>query len=393
MNLIPLRSQAGAISKPAETAERIQITEDLRYTNQVLYPFLAIGLIVVSTHLGLKTETATALLWVLAGLIAGTAVGFLFGIPKILQNEQQVGDRTDVQSSDKRSSYRQQVNTNLTEISDWLTKIIVGLTLINLAKIPPYVSGLADTVAFGLNPADASKEKSFALAIIICFPVLGFFFGYLYTRLFLAGAFSRADQGATESKIRRVVEAEAQAASSSNLLESGRQPTERQLEAAGQVAQIASQTDTSVVRLQMLDLAREYERIRAVMPPGDERTRKMEIVMAKMRTLALASYSFLSEFTKSQSPGERLAVVAMLQIKPNSDYLDWLASRLPEEKPFIGYHAAVAFLSAVRLLGVAKREQLQSAIEKARIALGDELKGTDRDKVLEEALNELLDRR
>lgn len=392
MNLIPLRFSADATSKLPETSERIQITEDLRYTNRVLYPFLVIGLIIVFAHLGLKTETATALLWVLASLIAGTAIGFLFGIPKILQTEKQTSDGTDAQSSDKRSFYRQQVNTNLTEISDWLTKIIVGLTLINLANIPPYMSRLADTVAFGLNSNDASKEKSFALAIIICFPVLGFFFGYLYTRLFLAGAFSRADQDATESKIRQAVDAEAQAASNTNLLESGRQPTERQLEAAGKVAQLASQSDTSVVRQQILDLAHEYERIRAVMPPGDERTRKMEIVMAKMRTLALASYSLLPEFANSQTPGERLAAVAMLQVKPNSAHLDWLASRLSEEKPFIGYHAAVALLSAVRALGISKREELQSAVEKARIMLGDELKGSDRDKVLEEALNELSGR-
>jgi hypothetical protein len=390
MNLIPKIFSADATSNLPETSERKQITEDLRYTNRVLYPFLVIGIIVVFAHLGLKPETSTALLWVLASLIAGTAVGFLFGIPKILQNEKQTSDGTDAQSSDKQSSYRQQVNTNLTEISDWLTKIIVGLTLINLVNIPPYMSRLADVVAFGLNPYDAGKEKSFSLAIIICFPVLGFFFGYLYTRLFLAGAFSRADQDATGSKIRQVVDEEAQAASNTNLLESGRQPTERQLEAAGKVAQLASQADTSVVRQQMLDLAHEYERIRAVMPPGDERTRKMEIVVAKMRTLALACNSLLPEFANSQSPGERLAAVAMLQVKPEPAHLDWLASRLSKEKPFIGYHASVALLSAVRTLGVSKRDELQNAIEKARTELGDELKDTDRDKVLVEALDELL---
>ena len=42
------------------------------------------------------------------------------------------------------------------------------------------------------------KEKGFALAITICFPTLGFFLGYLYTRLFLSQAFSRADQSQDE---------------------------------------------------------------------------------------------------------------------------------------------------------------------------------------------------
>src|SRR5262249_33073939 len=114
MNVIPLRSSADGISNSSNTPERLRISEDLRYTNRVLCPFLAISLVVVFAHLGLKTETATALLWALAGLIAGTAIGFLFGIPKILQNEKPAIDRTDAQPSGKPSSYRQHVNTNLT---------------------------------------------------------------------------------------------------------------------------------------------------------------------------------------------------------------------------------------------------------------------------------------
>jgi len=86
------------------------------------------------------------------------------------------------------------VNTNLVEISDWLTKIIVGVGLIELRRIPPQARRLA------LEVAGPSGDISFALAVVVYFPTLGFLFGYLSTRLFLAGAFSRAESEHLERK-------------------------------------------------------------------------------------------------------------------------------------------------------------------------------------------------
>jgi hypothetical protein len=130
---------------------------------------------------------STALLWALACFASGAAAGFLFGIPKILQRS----DSTSSKAGEE-SSYYQQVNTNLVEISDWLTKIIVGLGLYNLRNIPPYVGRAANTLAMSMG--DVKDHLAFSEALIICFFVVGFLFGYLSTRLFLAGAFLRADK-------------------------------------------------------------------------------------------------------------------------------------------------------------------------------------------------------
>ncbi len=65
-------------------------------------------------------------LWALAYCAAGFLVGFLFGIPRVLQGE-------DVLPG-QQPEYRQRVNTNLEQISDWLTKIIVGLGLVELRQ-------------------------------------------------------------------------------------------------------------------------------------------------------------------------------------------------------------------------------------------------------------------
>jgi len=166
--------------------------KDLRHITVFFYVFAVLSVIAVIWHCGLNRNSATPLLWGLACAAVGAAVGFLFGIPKILQS----GATKTEPNEDRRLDYRQQVNTNLTEISDWLTKIIVGLGLINLRSIPDRLSSAALTLSTGLDPVDPTKHKAFAFALIVCYLIIGFLFGYLSTRLFLQAAFSRADQAA-----------------------------------------------------------------------------------------------------------------------------------------------------------------------------------------------------
>lgn len=372
--------------------ESSKFNKDLVYTNKVLLPFLGIVTIFVFAHLGFTVATTTALLWAMASLASGTALGFLFGIPKILQDNS-IHDKPEKVASEsnpnKRSdafSYRQQVNTNLTEISDWLTKIIVGLTLVHLAEIQQQFNNMANTFASGLNAGEPALEKSFAFALLTVYTILGFFFGYLYTRLFLAIAFSKADQEASKIQIERLIETEVNRVSNADLQGGLQQPTLSELKTAEKVADIASQGDLTSIKQKLVDLAKEYERIRTVMLPGDTRTRQMEIVITKMRTLSIAGYSLISEFAQSQSPGERLVAIAMLQVKPNSDYLDWLADRVVSEKPFAGYHSSVALQYAVRSFDDSKNEHLKQAVEKALAKMKPE---TDRAKVLRDAIQEL----
>ena len=83
--------------------------------------------------------------------------------------------------------------------------------------------------------------------------------------------------------------------------------------------------------------------------------------------------------------------MTILQSTPNSDYIDWLAERLGEEKPFIGYHACVALLSAVRTLDASHAQELRTAIAAAKKGLlaSGVTKSTDRFVVLDEAEHEL----
>ncbi len=153
---------------------------------------------------------------------------------------------------------------------------------------------------------------------------------------------------------------------------------------------ISSDRDSSS-KQRVEDLARAYQELRKSMRPGDARTRKMEIVAAKMRALACDAYFMLDYLAKNPQPGCRLAAVSLLEVKPNPDYLDWLAERLAPEKPFVGYHAALALVAAARTLSQEFRGKTSAAIQKAHRLLGAGLEATDRGRTLDVALKELAE--
>ena len=104
-------------------------TLSLGILNWLSIVLLFLGVIIVLLFGANPAGNATIFIWILACLLVGMFIGFLFGIPKIVQDNSPSVEKIG------EPAYRQQVNSNLTEISDWLTKIIVGLGLVNLTKI------------------------------------------------------------------------------------------------------------------------------------------------------------------------------------------------------------------------------------------------------------------
>jgi hypothetical protein len=139
-------------------------------------------------------------MWILASSITGAGGGFLFGIPKILQTGRRKAKTAAGEGGEDEAGddYHLQVNTNLTDISDWLTKIIVGLGLVKLAELPPQITAIASALAGGLGMQDRQAAMAFAYGLISCYALAGFLFGYLITRLSLSKAFSQADQEAAQ---------------------------------------------------------------------------------------------------------------------------------------------------------------------------------------------------
>lgn len=143
----------------------------------------------------------TALLWSGAWFAVGSFIGFIFGIPRSLSSDTA---RTDVpsrvpdqptpeaalQAAAASRGPSTAVNTNLEQISDWLTKIIVGVSLVNSEQIGDIILRAARIMANSIGGGPA--RESLALAILVYFSVLGVLGGYLLTRLFLQRAFDTA---------------------------------------------------------------------------------------------------------------------------------------------------------------------------------------------------------
>lgn len=153
-----------------------------------------------------------------------------------------------------------------------------------------------------------------------------------------------------------------------------------QLHAASSISTLLAEAPTPAVkddllgsiREKMLAFAQEYESTRAAMPPGSERTRAMNVVAAKMRTLGLAAVPFTQEFSQDQaSPGKRLAAICILQMAPDLKYLPWLCERISTEQPFVFYQASIAILYAVRRYATTHRAEMQPLIQDALQKLKD----------------------
>lgn len=188
-----------------------------------------------SAHSG---RTAVVLATVMAAAVAvGGLLGFLFGIPRTLQTDlaASAGSARTVDVAAGTSSgagsggmggtaspapmggavggreagrapeivdYR--FNTNLEQISDWLTKILIGVGLIELSSLRTGLAELGQIVATNVGeraPAsgaaigiDATTGVAvLAQALVVLGVVAGFVYGYLWTRLDFGGILAASD--------------------------------------------------------------------------------------------------------------------------------------------------------------------------------------------------------
>ncbi|MGC0317363.1 hypothetical protein [Kitasatospora acidiphila] len=156
----------------------------LLYTTGAPHPVSALGA-------GVMIACATT--------VAGALVGFLFGIPHVLGGgtgaPNAAGSTTSTSTANSAPLSGQYIaNTNLEQVSDWLTKLLLGVGLSQLGSIWQGARQLGRA----LSPALGGRTDAtpFAAALVLYFVILGFLGGWLATRLLLAGALTRADGAA-----------------------------------------------------------------------------------------------------------------------------------------------------------------------------------------------------
>jgi hypothetical protein len=283
-----------------------------------------------------------------ACFFVGLLIGFIFGIPRTGAADpgQAAGS-----SAAGRPSYVP--NTNLEDVSDWLTKLLIGVGLVQLSSAPRHLRRFAEawraSTGHALSAADAA-------AVIVFFFCVGLLTGYLWTRLALIGDFIAHDP---RRRIDELIDAMGRRAMDDP--STGRRPADRQalnaaeLRTAEAIARISltSKLSSADLQQQIALLAARYDALRAALPSGLERTRELEIVATQLRGFALAAGELLPGYAQSASAGERLAALVFLQVRPDPRYLPWLAERFSLEVPFLQYHAALAMRSALQQWPVA----------------------------------------
>jgi hypothetical protein len=169
--------------------ERNEKKEDnKRLTREILFGILGtdlIVIIVVSLFLFFKkngisgpcccSAILTFLATAMACIMVGIIVGFLFSIPRL--NKEKGKDE-----SERQPFYKD--NTNLEEISDWLTKIIVGISLVEFNKILSMLHNSSVNLSYAFCCSlGNSGYYTFSYACILFFSSSGFGIGYIWTRI------------------------------------------------------------------------------------------------------------------------------------------------------------------------------------------------------------------
>jgi hypothetical protein len=139
-----------------------------------------------------------------AAVALGAAFGFIFAIPRTPDPANRAA-LASAASRDGLSAVPSAVltaNTNLERISDWLTTLLIGATLVQIQQIPSWIVSLAQFLGLG----DLSTNQKTIPFIAVYYFGLSFLGVYLITRLYLTTALQQAlgqmieESGVSETK-------------------------------------------------------------------------------------------------------------------------------------------------------------------------------------------------
>ncbi|WP_155123610.1 MULTISPECIES: hypothetical protein [unclassified Actinoplanes] len=279
----------------------------------------------------------------LAAMLSGGLIGFVFGVPRQLTTE----------NAERRAdSFGVAANTNLEQISDWLTKILVGVGLTQFHSIGKSAVDLFGALAPSFGGGVAGK--AFAGGLVTFSAVFGLVTGWLYTRLVLGTAMVRADRRAAAAAVLNHMADE--------------------MERAGDPlgAEGAREQARDVLR-GLSPISAAYDRARRLMPAGPPRTAEFDRLADEARSVVkLGRYDPVAviEALSSGSSGERIAALTIMEIHPDASYLDSvctvaLEARSRDEQ----YRALLVARALVPYLGDPEKERLRALLKELRKSL------------------------
>ena len=176
---------------PSSTASRDRDQESLSRWLAFLYLVPLAGVVGILIYAATGNATGriigVSLLWGASTWVFGGFLGFLFAIPQSATR--------NANAALPPGAYRS--NSNLEEISDWLTKILVGIGLVQLGHLTNSLHRLINYISPSLDRGAGSE--GYALALIVLFSTSGFLSVYIITRTNISVLFAQTEKRLQET--------------------------------------------------------------------------------------------------------------------------------------------------------------------------------------------------
>ncbi len=158
---------------------------------------ILLGLVVsYSLSVGARSFLATfsvLLVAAAASSTVGALLGFIFGVPRRAAEQSANsgpgdlgvvgsadGDLSAIDGDGSGSAGRYVTNTNLAQVSDWLTKVLIGAGLVQLSQLPRALRAASDFIA---APLPGTGATAFAAGLLVYGLTSGFILTFLWTTL------------------------------------------------------------------------------------------------------------------------------------------------------------------------------------------------------------------
>jgi hypothetical protein len=155
----------------------------IRGTWLILYSALGVGVLAIALFALSAPAKSSAfgvcLMLASASFSAFGLLGFLFGVPR---------RAPDAATPSSRLTYLP--NTNLEQVSDWLTKLLLGAALTQLGHLFDWFGALFTRMG---NALGLDAGAAFAGGLTVYFGSAGFIGGWLATRMYLVRLMTEAD--------------------------------------------------------------------------------------------------------------------------------------------------------------------------------------------------------
>ncbi|MBV2152603.1 hypothetical protein [Kitasatospora sp. SUK 42] len=291
-----------------------------------------------------------------ASAVLGGALGFLFGVPRVRGG-----------SDEPQGSYAP--NTNLEQVSDWLTKVLLGVGLTQLGSLGERLHDLGTALAPALGGEDGAAVP-FAAALVLYFLVFGFLAGWLVTRLALPRVLTDADQAL-------------------DLFLAGQDRDRRGDKVGADDLRMRAMHQLGLLG----DSAAQPAALAAQLPPSAGSPTGPEGVVAEVRSTARRSAltaDQVRDLFADGSEGRRIQALALMQGDPSLADLPSVLDAIEHPRSgFEQYHALLAARGLLSFLPGAEAQRLRDAVAAQLVDPQGIPYGSDRSWLAEKILSRL----